>query len=110
MAGPDLDGVLAARLRRTLAAVAAASEGLDAGDRVANLYPLAGFPTGAFLSVVRSGMVVGFSVAHGLTGAANSEFKVRNSLSEAGACRASSDASSTRRGGAAPICPTCSVS
>jgi phenylacetate-CoA ligase len=59
------------------------AEGLDAGDRVANLYPLAGFPTGAFLSVVRSGMVVGFSVAHGLTGAANSEFKVRNSLSEA---------------------------
>jgi len=59
------------------------AEGLDAGDRVANLYPLAGFPTGAFLSVVRSGMVVGFSVAHGLTGAANSEFKVRNSLAEA---------------------------
>ncbi len=59
------------------------AEGLDAGDRVANLYPLAGFPTGAFLSVVRSGMVVGFSVAHGLTGAANSEFKVRNSLPEA---------------------------
>ena len=59
------------------------AEGLTADDRVANLYPLAGFPTGAFLSVVRSGMVVGFSVAHGLTGAANSEFKVRNSLSEA---------------------------
>ena len=59
------------------------AEGLDAGDRVANLYPLAGFPTGAFLSVVRSGMVVGFPVAHGLTGAANSEFKVRNSLPEA---------------------------
>ena len=59
------------------------AEGLDAGDRVANLYPLAGFPTGAFLSVIRSGMVVGFSVAHGLTGAANSEFKVRNSLPEA---------------------------
>jgi phenylacetate-CoA ligase len=57
--------------------------GLTSADRVANLYPLAGFPTGAFLSVVRSGMVVGFSVAHGLTGAANSEFKVRNSLSEA---------------------------
>jgi phenylacetate-CoA ligase len=59
------------------------AEGLNAGDRVANLYPLAGFPTGAFLSVIRSGMVVGFSVAHGLTGAASSEFKVRNSLPEA---------------------------
>ncbi len=59
------------------------AEGLNAGDRVANLYPLAGFPTGAFLSVIRSGMVVGFAVAHGLTGAANSEFKVRNSLAEA---------------------------
>jgi phenylacetate-CoA ligase len=59
------------------------AEGLHPGDRVANLYPLADFPTGAFLSVVRSGMVVGFSVAHGLTGAANSEFKVRNSLPEA---------------------------
>jgi phenylacetate-CoA ligase len=59
------------------------AEGLTAGDRVANLYPLAGFPTGAFLSVIRSGMVVGFAVTHGLTGAANSEFKVRNSLAEA---------------------------
>ena len=59
------------------------AEGLTAADRVANLYPLAGFPTGAFLSVIRSGMVVGFPVAHGLTGAANSEFKVRNSLAEA---------------------------
>src|SRR5262245_61277346 len=27
------------------------AEGLNAQDRVANLYPLAGFPTGAFLSV-----------------------------------------------------------
>ena len=98
------------------------AEGLDAGDRVANLYPLAGFPTGAFLSVVRSGMVVGFSVAHGLTGAANpssrcairSPRRWRPSPASVprccGACRASSDASSTRRGGAAPICPTCSVS
>src|SRR5258705_7410689 len=59
------------------------AEGLTADDRVANLYPLAGFPTGAFLSVIRSGMVGGFAVAHGLTGAANSEFKVRNSLAEA---------------------------
>ena len=59
------------------------AEGLTADDRVANLYPLAGFPTGAFLSVIRSGMVGGFAVAHGLTGGANSEFKVRNSLAEA---------------------------
>src|SRR5262245_53310473 len=29
------------------------AEGLNASDRVANLYPLAGFPTGAFLSVIR---------------------------------------------------------
>lgn len=59
------------------------AEGLVADDRVANLYPLAGFPTGAFLSVIRSCMIGGLPVVHGLTGAANSEFKVRNSLAEA---------------------------
>jgi phenylacetate-coenzyme A ligase PaaK-like adenylate-forming protein len=59
------------------------AEGLVASDRVANLYPLAGFPTGAFLSVIRSTMIAGLPVVHGLTGAANSEFKVRNSLDEA---------------------------
>ncbi len=59
------------------------AEGLTASDRVANLYPLAGFPTGAFLSVIRSTMIAGLPVVHGLTGSANSEFKVRNSLAEA---------------------------
>jgi phenylacetate-CoA ligase len=59
------------------------AEGLISSDRVANLYPLAGFPTGAFLSVIRSCMIAGLPVVHGLTGAANSEFKVRNSLGEA---------------------------
>src|SRR6195256_3076198 len=59
------------------------AEGLVASDRVANLYPLAGFPTGAFLSVIRSCMIAGLPVVHGLTGSANSEFKVRNSLAEA---------------------------
>jgi len=59
------------------------AEGAAASDRIANLYPLAGFPTGAFLSVVRSAMILGVPVVHGLTGAANSEFKVRNSLAEA---------------------------
>jgi phenylacetate-coenzyme A ligase PaaK-like adenylate-forming protein len=59
------------------------TEGLRPDDRVANLYPLAGFPTGAFLSVVRSTMIMGLPVVHGLTGSANSEFKVRNSLAEA---------------------------
>ena len=59
------------------------AEGLVASDRVANLYPLAGFPTGAFLSVIRSTMIAGLPVVHGLTGSANSEFKVRNSLAEA---------------------------
>lgn len=59
------------------------TEGFQADDRVANLYPMAGFPTGAFLSVVRSTMISGLPVVHGLTGAANSEFKVRNSLIEA---------------------------
>jgi phenylacetate-CoA ligase len=59
------------------------AEGFVATDRVANLYPMAGFPTGAFLSVVRSTMIAGLPVVHGLTGAANSEFKVRNALSEA---------------------------
>jgi phenylacetate-CoA ligase len=59
------------------------AEGLIASDRVANLYPLAGFPTGAFLSVIRTAMILGLPVVHGLTGSANSEFKVRNSLAEA---------------------------
>ena len=59
------------------------AEGLRAGDRIANLYPLADFPTGAFLSVIRSAMIGGMPVVHGLTGAAHSEFKVRNSLAEA---------------------------
>jgi phenylacetate-CoA ligase len=59
------------------------AEGLIPSDRVANLYPLANFPTGAFLSVIRSCMITGLPVVHGLTGAANSEFKVRNSLAEA---------------------------
>ncbi|MBX6426503.1 MAG: AMP-binding protein [Variibacter sp.] len=60
-----------------------AAEGLRPDDRVANLYPLANFPTGAFLSVVRSTMIAGLPVVHGLTGSANSEFKVRNALVEA---------------------------
>jgi phenylacetate-coenzyme A ligase PaaK-like adenylate-forming protein len=59
------------------------AEGFQADDRVANLYPMAGFPTGAFLSVIRSTMIAGLPVVHGLTGSANSEFKVRNSLAEA---------------------------
>ena len=59
------------------------AEGLVASDRVANLYPLAGFPTGAFLSVIRSTMIAGLPVVHGLTGSAHSEFRVRNSLAEA---------------------------
>ena len=63
------------------------AEGLVASDRVANLYPLAGFPTGAFLSVIRSCMIAGLPVVHGLTGSANSDFKVRNSLSEAPSIR-----------------------
>lgn len=59
------------------------AEGLRSDDRVANLYPLAGFPTGAFMSVVRSTMILGLPVVHGLTGSANSEFKVRHSLAQA---------------------------
>ncbi|MFL5003469.1 MAG: phenylacetate--CoA ligase family protein, partial [Xanthobacteraceae bacterium] len=59
------------------------AEGVSSGDRVANLYPIADFPTGAFLSVVRSTMILGLPVVHGLTGSANSEFKVRNSVAEA---------------------------
>ena len=59
------------------------AEGVVATDRIANLYPLADFPTGAFLSVIRSAMIAGLPVVHGLTGSAHSEFKVRNSLGEA---------------------------
>jgi phenylacetate-CoA ligase len=50
---------------------------------VANLYPIADFPTGAFLSMLRSTMIAGLPVVHGLTGSATSELKVRNSLAEA---------------------------
>jgi phenylacetate-coenzyme A ligase PaaK-like adenylate-forming protein len=59
------------------------AEGVLPSDRVANLYPLADFPTGAFLSVIRSTMIAGLPVVHGLTGSAHSEFKVRHSLAEA---------------------------
>jgi phenylacetate-CoA ligase len=59
------------------------AEGVRPDDRVANLYPIADFPTGAFLSVARSAMIAGLPVVHGLTGSASSEFKVRNSLQEA---------------------------
>jgi phenylacetate-CoA ligase len=59
------------------------AEGVQASDRIANLYPIADFPTGAFLSVIRSAMIAGLPVVHGLTGAARSEFKVRHSLDEA---------------------------
>jgi phenylacetate-coenzyme A ligase PaaK-like adenylate-forming protein len=59
------------------------AEGVVADDRIANLYPIADFPTGAFLSVARSAMIAGLPVVHGLTGAAQSEFKVRRSLAEA---------------------------
>ena len=59
------------------------AEGVRGDDRIANLYPLADFPTGAFLSVIRSGMIAGIPVINGLTGSAQSEFKVRHSLAEA---------------------------
>src|SRR5262249_551738 len=59
------------------------AEGLTHGDRIANLYPVAGYPTGAFLSVIRSAMILGLPVVHALTGSAQSEFKVRNSVAEA---------------------------
>ena len=59
------------------------AEGLTDDDRIANLYPLVGYPTGAFLSVIRSAMILGLPVVHALTGSAQSEFKVRNSVAEA---------------------------
>jgi phenylacetate-CoA ligase len=59
------------------------AEGVRPDDRIANLYPIADFPTGAFLSVARSAMIAGLPVVHGLTGAAQSEFKVRRSVAEA---------------------------
>lgn len=59
------------------------AEGLTSSDVIANLYPVAAFPTGAFLSVIRSGMIGGQPVVYGLTGSANSDFKVRNSTIEA---------------------------
>ena len=59
------------------------AEGLVPTDIIANLYPVAAFPTGAFLSVIRSGMIGGQPVVYGMTGSANSDFKVRNSTTEA---------------------------
>jgi phenylacetate-CoA ligase len=59
------------------------AEGLVSTDVIANLYPVAAFPTGAFLSVIRSGMIGGQPVVYGMTGSANSDFKVRNSTAEA---------------------------
>ncbi len=59
------------------------AEGVGPEDRIANLYPMVGFPTGAFSSVIRSGMIRGAPVISGLTGSANSEFRVRNSVAEA---------------------------
>jgi len=59
------------------------AEGLVPTDIIANLYPVAAFPTGAFLSVIRSGMIGGQPVVYGMTGSANSDFKVRNSSAEA---------------------------
>jgi phenylacetate-CoA ligase len=59
------------------------AEGLVETDVIANLYPVAAFPTGAFLSVIRSGMIGGQPVVYGMTGSANSDFKVRNSTAEA---------------------------
>ena len=59
------------------------TEGLVPTDIIANLYPVAAFPTGAFLSVVRSGMIGGQPVVFGMTGAATSDFKVRNTTTEA---------------------------
>lgn len=59
------------------------AEGLVPTDIIANLYPVAAFPTGAFLSVIRSGMIGGQPVVYGMTGSANSDFKVRNSTAEA---------------------------
>ena len=58
-------------------------EGLVASDRIANLYPVAAYPTGAFLSVIRSGLIGGQPVISGMTGASKSEYKVRNSTAEA---------------------------
>lgn len=59
------------------------AEGVLPTDRIANLYPLANFPTGAFLSVMRSAMIAGIPVVSGLTGSANSEFRVRHGLRDA---------------------------
>ena len=59
------------------------AEGLTSSDIIANLYPVAAFPTGAFLSVIRSGIIGGQPVVYGLTGSAHSDFKVRNSTAEA---------------------------
>lgn len=61
----------------------AEAEGIRSEDRIANLYPLAGFPTGAFQSVIRTSNICGIPMVSGLTGTSESEFSVRHSLKEA---------------------------
>ena len=96
------------------------AEGLIADDRVANLYPLAGFPTGAFLSVIRSGMIA--RLAGGARPHRRGQFRVQGAQfarrgggdgralpADRAVGRAELHPPLPRRGarGAAPISPTC---
>jgi len=57
--------------------------GLEAGDRIANLFPMTGFPMGAFSRAPDEAAAVGASILFGLTGRTDSPFPVTRSLDEA---------------------------
>lgn len=57
--------------------------GLSDSDRIANLFPMAGFPMGAFSRAPDEAAAVGASIIFGLTGRTDSQFSVNRSLDQA---------------------------
>ncbi|MDI7259499.1 MAG: AMP-binding protein [Thermodesulfobacteriota bacterium] len=58
-------------------------EGVTNDDIIANVYPLTAWPTGAFLTALRSAMIMGVPLVFTLTGTPYPEFPVHNSLERA---------------------------
>lgn len=57
--------------------------GLEATDRIANLFPMTGFPMGAFSRAPDEAAAVGASILFGLTGRTDSMFPVNRSMDAA---------------------------
>ncbi|MBL8590828.1 MAG: AMP-binding protein, partial [Methylobacteriaceae bacterium] len=57
--------------------------GLEASDRIANLFPMTGFPMGAFARAPDEAAAVGASILFALTGRTDSVFPVNRSMDEA---------------------------